>query len=261
VAVLAFVCGIIWSAARINLDPTTVGVGPLLVLFLVMVPLTLAYSALNMMLLGTAANVDIGFGEGLRISAYAQAAEMLPLPGGAMVRTTALIRSGGPKVTSAGLVIAFAVLWIASGAIGGSLGLLGAHPSAPLLLAASFVLLGVCSLWIAHVSRAGIAMAATALRAIGVVVVAVRLYLSFYALDVILKGPEALGFAFTVILGSVAAIIPAGLGIGEALSAVLAHPIGIAPEIAFLAVALNRLVGFVGNMSFALFFYITVDSR
>ena len=51
------------------------------------------------------------------------------------------------------------------------------------------------------------------------------------------------GVAFATIAGSAAAIAPAGLGVSEILSAALAPIVSVGPATAFLAVALNRIIG------------------
>lgn len=253
VALIAFVVGFAISVREIGLDLATIRPVPLIVLAAVTVPLSIAYSAVNMMLMANAAGVSIGFRGGVTISVIAQASEILPLPGGAIVRAASLVRAGGSTVQSAQLVLLFALLWVATAAVGAGLAL--AH----LGWGAAFLAIGVATwlalfAWLATRFGTRLALVAGGLRLVGVALVAWRLSLAFAAIGLVLAPADCLAFAFAMILGSTAAIVPAGLGVAEGLSALMAGPSGIDPAAAFLAVALNRVLGLALNMMVALAF-------
>jgi hypothetical protein len=253
-AMLAFAAGCVISFRQLNISPAQLHAIPLMLLALVFVPLSIAYSAVNLMLMGKAADAHIGFGQGLRASVYAQVAELLPIPGGAIVRTTTLMKAGVSGLRSTSLVLAFSLLWIACAACGAGIALADQGWVAIGLGIGG----GVCALaiaaWLAWRFGYWIALTATCLRVAGIALIALRLATSFAAVGVAMPWLASLTFAFATVAGSAASIVPAGLGVSEALSALLASPSGVTAAAAFLAAALSRLVGFAINMTLALTF-------
>lgn len=251
-AVVIFVTGAAISVDRLALRPSDIVALPLLVLALGIVPLSIAYSAVNMMLMGRAVAAPIGFIEGMRVSVFAQVAELLPIPGGAIVRTAALMNRGAGTLRSTGIVLAFALLWISVAAVGAGLALLNTGIAGKALLAAGLAGSSGLTWWLTRRFGWGLALIAVFLRLFGIALVSVRTVLAFAAIGLVLDWTDSLAFAFGVILGSAASIVPAGLGIGESISALLALPLSVAPEAAFLAVGLARLVGFSIHMVLAM---------
>ena len=243
-----FVGGAALSINRLALKPSDIVLAPLALLALGVVPAAIAYSSINIMLMGKAVGAPIGFVEGMRISVLAQVAELLPIPGGAIVRSAALMNRGAGTLRSTGVVLAFALLWISVAAVSGGLALLDTGIASQTLLVAGLVgSIGIYA-WLANRFGWRIALPALGLRLLGIALVSVRTVLAFAAIGLALGWSDSLAFVFGIILGSAASIVPAGLGIGEGISALLAAPLAVAPEAAFLAVGLARLVGFVGNM-------------
>lgn len=247
-ALAIFVGGAALSIDRLALKASDIVLAPLVLLALGVVPAAIAYSSINMMLMGKAVGAPIGFVEGLRISVFAQVAELLPIPGGAIVRTAALMNRGAGTLRSTGVVLAFALLWVSVAAVGGGLALLDTGIAGQGLLVVGLAgSIGICA-WLTNRFGWRIALPALGLRLFGIALVSVRTVLAFAAIGLALGWSDSLAFAFGIILGSAASIVPAGLGIGEGISALLAVPLSVAPEAAFLAVGLARLVGFAGNM-------------
>lgn len=253
-ALAAFVIGIVVSVRHLALSPDDLRLEPLLLLALIFVPLSIAYSALNMMLMGRAAHVRFGFAQGIRVSVYAQVAELLPVPGGAIVRTAALMKAGAPGLRSTGLVLAFSLLWIACAACGAGVALFEQGWAARMLLLGGGIGVLAINAWLVRHFGWMTALIGTGLRIAGIGLVALRLAAAFAAVGTTISWIDSLTFAFATIAGSAAAIIPANLGVSEALSALLASPAGVAPAVAFLAAALSRLVGLAINGALALAF-------
>ncbi|WP_156423901.1 hypothetical protein [Erythrobacter sp. YT30] len=248
-----FFGGLFYSITQLNLSWSDVQLAPLLFLLLVMGPLTLVYSGINMQLMAKAISVRIGFLHSIKVSAYAQVAELLPLPGGAIVRTAALMKEGASTRESATIVAGLALLWISCAAVGGGVALLSVRLVGEFLLVFGLVTVIATVFWLAKVANWSIALYALGLRALGLLLVASRITIAFLVLNVTIDPIDALAFGFAIILGSAAAIAPAGLGIGEALSALMAEPNGVAATAAFSAAAINRLAGFAVNMISILF--------
>lgn len=238
---LLFVAGCIYSASRLDLSWRELDGRPFLILALVLAPLSIAYSAVNMMLMGRAAGTRIGFFQGVRISALAQVAELLPLPGAAIVRGVALVRSGASKTRSAGLVLAFALLWIACSMVAAGLGLWRFGLPAQLFAGAGALATLAVTAWLTVMADWRIAAQALLLRVFGIGLIAARLALAFAIIDFAIAFTDCFAFAFASIAGSAASIAPAGLGISESLAALLAEATLAAPAAGFAAVALDRL--------------------
>lgn len=251
-ALAGFAIGCALSISSLELAPERLRIAPLVTMMLAAIPLSIAYSAVSMMQLAGAGKVRMGFGEALRVSVLAQAAELLPLPGGAMVRTAALMGRGCSTVRSTELVMGVSLMWIACGALAAGIALAGAGPAAWLLAGAGAAGMLATCLWLSLRYSAGFAVGALLLRIAGVALVAWRMTLAFAIIGIAITWLDAGTFAFATILGSAAALVPAGLGVGEGLAALLAAPAGLSAASAFLAAALSRVAGLAVNLVLAL---------
>lgn len=239
---LLFVGGLSWSLSSLNLQPHQISLGPLLLLLSLMGPIGVAYGAVGLILLGLAAGTQLSFRSALRADAYGQLAEALPVPGGAIVRAGALIKAGVRPQESAILVLASAILWISLASFAAGLVLLSIIAPVGALL--SFVGGSVSAIVLACLVRqAGRRLAVWMLlhRSVGLLINAVRLKCAFAALYVVLPLARTIPFALATIVGSASSVAPAGLGVSESLSALMASSLGVAASVAFVAVALNRL--------------------
>ena len=261
-ALLVFAGGLIVSVSSLDLSLSDLALLPLLLLLFVLSPLTLAYSAINLQLMAKALGLQTGFWHGVRVSAYAQVAELLPIPGGAIVRTAALRQKGGKLGASSLIVLSFSLLWIACAAVSGGVAILGfeeeptpaLHLTAIGLLAFGGVTIIAMEILLMRRAGAGVALAALVYRIVGLMLIAARIFVAFAIMGLFVEPVSSLLFAFATILGSAASLVPSGLGIAEALSAALAELTGtVAPAAAFLAIAINRICGLLVNMTAALF--------
>jgi uncharacterized membrane protein YbhN (UPF0104 family) len=181
------------------------------------------------------------------ISAYAYLAELLPLPGGAVIRTGALVRAGGTLRDSSMLVLLTAVLWVALAMMGAGLTLVPTSIGLawPLMLIGTIGVGGVLQwLW----AKAGYRTALLTLvhRIAGIAITALRLKFAFAALGVSIGLIETFPFVLALLMGSASSIAPAGLGVSEALAALAATTGQIPPATAFLAVGIDRLMCLAG---------------
>lgn len=243
-ALVFVLCGTVWSFAQLNIAITDLDLRYWLILAVVISPLSLAYGAVGMLLAGRSAGTSMSFGTAWKINNYAQLAEALPLPGGAIVRTAGLVQAGVNTGRSAALVLAGAALWIALAASGAGLELaMRDHPAGAVIAVIGMFasLASVGWLWrMAGPVNTGLTIMH---RLFGLVLTTIRLQCAFAVVAVSLGLLDALPFAFAMIAGSAASIAPAGLGISEGLAALVAPQMAMAPAAAFLAVAVNRLTG------------------
>ena len=246
-AALVFIGGFALSVSRLDLKPADISIAYLLLSGVIIVPLAFTYGAFNFMIMARGAGLKVSFSRAFKITCVAQFAEFLPIPGGALVRGGALMERGTGAIDSAAHVTVNALLWVACSAVVGGLSLGLANPVALVIFLAGCLGIAGCSAWLSRKASTGIALAALAMRFVGLVFAGARLFAAFAAIGITLAVLDLYPFVFATILGSAAAIAPGGLGISEVAAAALATISTIPPEAAFLAVALNRLIGFAAS--------------
>ena len=238
-----FIVGLFWSFRAMSIDLGQLHYQPALVTFVFLGPLGIAYGAVGLVLLARVAGTRIAFSSAWSMAGYAQLAESLPIPGGAIVRTVALKNSGTNTTKSLVLVTGAAVLWVAMSMVGAGITLLASEnfAAAIFLLTGGAIILPILS-WM--ISQAGmiVAMQIVLHRLIGLILMCIRMLLAFAIIDMVVPFKTALFFSFANIAGSASALTPAGLGVGEAIAAAMAALVQITPAAAFLAIALNRII-------------------
>ncbi len=242
-AAAIFFGGLWWSASELELGLFELDWLYIALLGLIVVPLTFLYGAVNFWVLAKGAGATSNFGLAFKTACIAQFAEILPLPGGAMVRGGALMVQGTSLKRAASHVTVNAVLWVACAALAAGIAL-GLGNAIALAIAAGGLLgIGLCLAWITRASTLAIALTAFVIRGFGLLLAGLRLFLAFAAISVPLDLIDAVPFAFAAILGSASSLAPGGLGIGEMLGAAMANLTVVTPAAAFLAVGLNRIIG------------------
>ena len=241
--------GCVASVRELDFSLYDIRILPAAIILIVMGPISLIYGTLGLLILSRASNVALSFTHAFRVNCAAQLAEFLPLPGGAIVRTGALVAAGGALGKSAALVTLGALLWISIAALIAGSALYGLTDDR-WLLAFCFASLALLLALLAQLFR--LTDKATAIRLLmhriaGCTLVATRLALSFAAIGLPLPVLTAFVFSLANIAGSAAAIAPAGLGVSELFGAAIATGIDVDPYAAFLAIALNRALGLVST--------------
>lgn len=243
---LVFIVASVWAWRQLNLSVTQFEPLSFAVLFFLLSPLSLLYGAIGLSQLAAVAGSSMRFSIAFRASVIGQLAEILPLPGGAIVRTDALIRSGVDIRESAVLVTATAILWITLAAAGAGLiiakqGYLSGMGLGAIGAITSIIIL----IWIARRAGALLTSYILAHRLIGLFLMAARLSVAFAILRQTVPFAETLPYVFAAIVGSAASIAPGGFGISELLAALIATGLSVSPAAALVAVALNRLIALV----------------
>lgn len=240
-AAALFVGGAWYSFRGLAISLTDLNGLPLLMLALMAIP-SLLYGGIGLVLLARSSQLSIPLSRATVIGADAYLAELLPLPGGAIVRTGALMNAGGGLKQSSALVILTAILWIAIGMIGAGFALISTELrlALPLGLIGS-ILSSLIFVWLWRQAGAVLALQTLVHRALGIALVGLRLQFAFAALHVSAGFSETLPFVLAGLIGSASSIAPAGLGVGESLAALAALSTEFRPEVAFLAVGLDRM--------------------
>jgi hypothetical protein len=245
-----FVGGAIVAARTLELPPEGVRLGPVLVVAVVLVPLTIAINAAELLALARLLDQRLPVTVALRVVVLGTAANLLPLPGAAALRIQALAGGGATYAVATAVNLAAAVAWLGSAAAvaGGAFATLdrpalgGAVAGAGTVAVAAAV---IVARRLATTSAPGRALSAlVAVELATVVGHALRLVLLLAALgaDVSLAAGTVIGTAGP--LSAAAGVFPAGLGVAETLAAGVGALVAVPAAAAFAATALNRLVGY-----------------
>lgn len=218
--------------------------GPAVLILVAGVPLTLIANAFEFILIGASANHRIPFMKAFEISIIASAANMLPLPGGAITRVAWLKNAGVDIKRSAIITFLYALLWLGISFFLSGICIVSTGND---LIAGTFIFFGICVVVscvytmikynVKHAIIWGAIFQRTAITAIE----AFRIWLCFKAIGADISFIQAGIFLISGVLGSAVSIVPAGLGIREGVSALLAPIAGIHAGTGFLAAAANRI--------------------
>lgn len=215
-----------------------------LLILLVLGPLTIALAALSLQVTAAAVGREVPFFTAFSVTAIANIAQLLPLPGGAMVRGAALVKAGAKLGESASIVTLTSSLTFFLAIAVSGIPLASAKPSAgyPVLAAG---LIGSGFSLAPIVLRAGVkpALAMIGVRLLVMAIGVIRFVVAFGAIGAELDPLDAAVFVVCAALASTMTLVPAGLGVTETLAAAVALAVDISPAVAFMAVALNRALG------------------
>jgi hypothetical protein len=240
-SLILFCAGAYWSLRTVDLSLSGLRSLPLFLLAVSVLP-SLMHGGVAMWLLARSAGRSLSVVKGTVVSSYAYLAELLPLPGGALVRAGALLRAGATIGRSSALVVLTAILCLALAMVMAALTLLPLSFALafPLLVLGSFTSVAVTA-WLWSTAGPAVALQTLVHRVLGIFLTALRLNFAFAALHISTGFAGTFPFVLAILLGSASSFAPAGLGVSEALAALAATVTKIPPAIAFLAVGIDRL--------------------
>jgi hypothetical protein len=246
VALLVFCVGCFYSFRHLAISPSDLHFGSLAILALLIAP-SLLYGGVGLILLARSAGFSMPIGRATTIAAYAYLAELLPVPGGAIVRVGTLVNAGGTMRKSTTLVMLAAVLWMALAFIGAGVTLLWqSHYFAwPLLLMGVISTAGSIA-WLWSIAGAAITAQTLVHRLVGLGLIGIRIKFAFAAFGTSIGFTESFPFVLAILLGSASSIAPAGLGVSEALASLMAVTGNFPPTVAFLATGTDRFLSLLG---------------
>lgn len=209
------------------------------------VPASLFLAALEFMLVARLIGVSSSLGKAAEIVVIGAAANLLPVPGGAVVRVAAL-KSGGGSVGAGTTVILFlALLWLAMALAYAGAWMMVATPGpvGPAGLAAGLLIMaGLLAGAVRLGAKWPILWPLLAVKLMLLVLDAARLWLCFAAIGVPVGFAETSVLTLSAVVGSAVTVVPSGLGVREVLAAAIAPALGLAAASGFLAIALNRVL-------------------
>lgn len=257
VALAIFVLGLIACVLSVPDLLSRIRIGPFLVVILIGVPLTLVLNAIDIILTGRLIRQEFNFLGALKISIFGTAANMLPLPGGAVVRIAALKDKGAALGEGTRATFAAGIIWLGVSLLYSGLW----------MLSFSFVL-GVLSVFVGGTALAlGVLMGLrtygrgdTIVQIIGLKIAAtllitVKLIFCVWAVGTLISFPEAAIMTAADVIGSAVMVVPAGLGVNEGMTALLAQVAGLTAATGFLAAVTNRLATLLALCPITLYLY------
>lgn len=222
------------------------------VLVLVTTPLTLVANAAEYRAMAAISGHRVSWPDAARLSVMASAANLLPIPGGVMVRTQALRREGTTYKRALAANAAAGIAWIAMGCIAAG-GLLlfrsGTEPAGGVLLAVAVV--SLAAVWVL-LRRAHRTLAHRHLGRLFVVelftvmISSVRLYLAFMVLGQTIEPVQAVALSASMIIAAAIGIFPGGLGLRELLAGAIGVAVGLTAAESVAATAVDRIAAQLG---------------
>lgn len=259
-AATVFVGGVVLSLGELELRWSDLRWWPLVVVALVGAPATIAANAAELRAMATTLDQrhHLSWPTAIRTVLLATAANVLPLPGGAVVRIHALTVAGVSLARSTAINLLAAVVWVASAVLVAGIAGLGYAPTA-----AGFALaVGAVALVAAGVGARAVAtdwhppayLRLVVVEVVTTLVHGARMWLVLLALDVEVALAQALVLGLAAPLAAAAGVFPSGLGLAELLSALLAPLVALPAAAGFAAAAVARVVGLVASAPAALVF-------
>lgn len=214
----------------------------LLANILLTAPIAIALTATGLKLSARMAGVALTFSSAFKTCCIATASNVLPLPAGTLVHTSALVAQGA-SVTHSSIVILCANL-ISFGLVislaGGTL--IFSWPILASFIVGTGIAIAFSSAWIlSRRSKPGFLLHFVILSTMRSAVLVLRLFVSFAALGISVNLADAALFAGAAAAGTLVVIAPSGMGISESLAALLSLATNIEAAQAFVAVAINSL--------------------
>ena len=246
VAAIGFAVGILLSLQAQPDVFTELRWLPLALLALAAIPVTIALNAWEFQLSARLIGHEIGFGSAMETTIIGGVANMLPLPGGTIVRVAALKAAGATLGRGTSITLFVALMWFGvafaySGLWFVALG--HAVPGLALLAGGAAILLG-SALAARRMAGGWRVTGLLMLAKTGLVLVdAARIHLCLLALGVGSSFGQASVLTVASILGASVSVVPAGLGIREGAAALIGPLVGLAAASAYLSSSLNRIVG------------------
>lgn len=255
-SILLFAVTIALAVYYSPVDLRALAPGPLAVIFLLLVPCTLLINALRIHVSSMALGTARGLGSSVRAALLSSAANLLPLPGGAVVRVSHIAAGDAGKLVSAGTVtVASVALSLAIGLAGLSASI-GFRPGAgrfgAIGLFGAGCLAAATLFWLLRRIRPLHACQLAAVELAAMATESARVWTCLAALHSTVSPQNAIALSLNTVIGSLFGLAPGGLGIRELVGAGIAATLQVSAATVIIAIALNRLLG-MSFMGLALF--------
>lgn len=220
---------------------------PLAVIFLVLIPCTLLINSLRIHVSSTALGTARGLRASVRAALLSSAANLLPLPGGAVVRVSHIAAGDASKLMSAGTVTVASIAFSLAIGLGGLSASIGFRPGTghfgAIGLSGAGCLAAATLFWLLRRIRALHACQLAAIETAAIATESARLWTCLAALHSTVSPQNAIALSLNTVIGSLFGLAPGGLGIRELVGAGIAASLQVSAATVIIAIALNRLLG------------------
>ncbi len=256
VAAIGFVLGIYLSYRAQPDLLSNPNWGPLIAVAVIGVPVTVALNMLEFQASAKLVGLRFSLVQAAEITIIGSVANMLPIPGGTMVRVAALKAAGTTVKRGTAVTLLVSGLWIGIAFLYSGLWLgVSSYQLALLFLAIGIAALAVCIFLSAKLATDQSVMTRLLIIKTGLVFVdAARIYGCLHALGHLALFSQASVLTVSSVMGAAVSIVPAGLGVREGVAALLAPIVALPAAAAYLAASLNRIIGLLITTPVALFF-------
>jgi hypothetical protein len=222
------------------------------ILAFVMAPLTVLINTAEFRTIGLINNHRLPWFSSMRLTIIAAASNLLPLPGGIVIRTQALRQRGSSYKHALGANAAAGIAWIGTGCL--AVGLLFLGNSDRHIASAILIALGCVCVWVVWrgLKRANPTHALRLLlrlfliEALTVLVSAVRLFLAIRFIGQSMTAVQAVAVSSSAIISAAVGIFPSGLGLREALAGGIGSAVGLTVAASIAASAADRITSELG---------------
>ncbi len=257
VAFVVFLAGIILSVRAQPEAIENLRLLPMLVVLCGVMPVILLLNGREFQLSVRLLDKELSYADAMGTTVMGSAANMLPLPGSAMVKIARMRVLGIDLAAGSFLTMVLAFLWLGCSFLYGGVWLYvltktqwsGLVPLAGFLLLCGVVFLGGKT----H-GHFLVLLEILVVRMLLVFVDACALYFCFQSLALTGNFAQASVLTVSGVLGAAVSIVPAGFGVREVAAAGLAELITMSAASAYLAASLYRIVGLFAILPLSLFF-------
>jgi hypothetical protein len=263
----AFVLFVVISVLAFRALPDGVrlrwGVLPLLVL--VTTPLSVLANAAEFRVMGAINGHDIGWLSAARLTVIAGAANLLPLPGGIVIRTQALRKAGSSYRHALAANAAAGLAWIGMGSLAiAVLFVRDRRLAAALLMVVGLACLVAVRAILHRIDRATSTRYLAQLIVIElatVVVSGARIFLAFRLIGLTASAAQSIALTASQIVAAAVGVFPAGLGLREALAGGIGSAVHLPLSASVAATAADRIAGQLGLAGLAAALLLSVRRR
>ena len=256
-SIILFVSGLAYSVYASQFILSDFRWEYLLIIFIIFMPPTIFINAIRYKLTSSLANNPVNLSTALNVSILSSAANILPLPGGVMVRLANLKAPHNTYSHSIMAIYSTSLLWLSLISIytGGWLLYFDQYLFGYSLLIPGLGIFLYSSFSINSISNSKLTLMMLIATEIGSIQIdVIRMFLAFAAIGASISYSQSSVFSITSVMGSIISIVPAGLGIRELFAASISVTVDVQPAHGYIAASINRIIGlaFILPISFIL---------
>ncbi|MDT8404341.1 lysylphosphatidylglycerol synthase domain-containing protein [Sulfuriflexus sp.] len=245
-AIILFFFGLFYSLYESQHSITSLDWLYILIILALCLPPTIIINGVRYKYTSSLAHNHISTQRALNISILSSAANILPLPGGVMVKLANLKKPENTYSDSFQAILTASFLWLSLTSMysGGWLIYFKQFSLGYTMLLTGACLSVYASLTIRKITQDyKILLALLLIEILAIQVDVIRMYFAFKAIGIDTSYAQCSVFAITSIMGSIVSIVPAGLGVREIFAALISTTIDIQASHAYIAVSINRILG------------------